>query len=166
TKYTAGAMALTVAVAAALRVQADRTQLKSAAIGLVLAGVACIAAFIVLNPWAIFDFHEVRGQVAGQSGQAGTGKLGQDDTYGWFYYLGTFGWGLGWLPFVAAIAGGVLVLVRDRRRGVLLIPFPVFLYLFLGSQGRFFGRWMLPIYPVLAILAGYAVVEAARALGR
>src|SRR4029079_30190 len=118
TKYTAGAMALTVAVAAALRVQADRTQLKSAAIGLVLAAVACIAAFLVLNPWAIVDFHEVRGQVAGQSGQAGTGKLGQDDTYGWFYYLGTFGWGLGWLPFLAAVAGGGPSLRPGMARGV------------------------------------------------
>ena len=108
----------------------------------------------------------MRGQVAGQSRQADTGKLGQDDTYGWFYYLGTFGWGLGWLPFAAALAGGVLALARDWRRGVLLVAFPVFLYLFLGSQGRFFGRWLLPIYPVLTVLAGYAVVEAARALGK
>ncbi len=166
TKYTAGAMALTVAVAAALRVYADRAQLKPAAIGLALAAGAGAVAFLVLNPWAIIHFHEVRGQVAGQSAQADTGKLGQDDTYGWFYYLGTFGWGLGWLPFAAALAGGVLVLARDWRRGVLLVAFPVFLYLFLGSQGRFFGRWLLPIYPMLTVLAGYAVVEAARALGK
>jgi hypothetical protein len=44
---------------------------------------------------------------------------------------------------------------------VLLIAFPLVLFLFLGLQARYFGRWFLPAYPALAILAGYAVVRAA-----
>jgi hypothetical protein len=36
----------------------------------------------------------------------------------------------------------------------------------MGSQGRYFGRWLLPAYPVLCILAGYGVVALATALKR
>ena len=33
----------------------------------------------------------------------------------------------------------------------------------MGAQGRFFGRWLLPAYPTLCVLAGYAVVALADA---
>ena len=55
---------------------------------------------------------------------------------------------------------------RDWRRAALLLAFPVFLYLYMGAQGRYFGRWLLPAYPVLCVLAGYGVVSLATALRR
>ena len=164
TKYTAGAMVLAVLVAAGLRVQRDRGELKAAIVGLVIAGAACLACFALLNPYAVLNPSEARGQISGQSAQADTAKLGQDDTYGWLYYLGTLTWGLGWLPLLAAVAGGVLALRRDWRKALLLVAFPVCFYLYMGAQGRFFGRWLLPVYPALCVLAGYAAVVAADAL--
>ena len=47
------------------------------------------------------------------------------------------------------------------RLAILLI-FPVALFLYLSVQSRFFGRWLLPVYPALALLAGYAFVQGAR----
>jgi hypothetical protein len=104
--------------------------------------------------------------VNAQSGQADTAKLGQDEVRGWIYYLGTLGWGLGWVPIAAAVGGALVALRRDWRRALLLIVFPLFLYLFLGGQGRFFGRWLLPAYPMLCVLAGYGVVALAGAITR
>jgi len=164
TKYTAGAMLVTLGVAAVLRVLADRGELKRALLGLVVAGAACGIAFALLNPFAIIDHSAALGQIGGQSGQAASGKLGQDQVTGWEYYLGTFTWGLGWIPAVAAVAGGGLMLWRDWRRGLLLVAFPLFLFLFLGHEARFFGRWLLPAYPALCVLAGYAVWVAAEQL--
>ena len=120
TKYTAGAMLLTVLLAAALRVQQDRAELRRAVIGVVAAGVACFVVFAILNPFVILNPSEARGQINGQSAQADTAKLGQDDTYGWLYYLGTLTWGLGWAPLLAAVAGAVVILRRDWRLGLLL----------------------------------------------
>jgi hypothetical protein len=40
-----------------------------------------------------------------------------------------------------------------------LLVFPVALFLYLSVQSRFFGRWLLPVYPALALLAGYAFVR-------
>jgi hypothetical protein len=51
----------------------------------------------------------------------------------------------------------VLAVRRDWRIALLLVVFPVCFYLYMGAQGRFFGRWLLPIYPALCVLAGYAV---------
>ena len=159
TKYTAAAMLLTVAVAAGLRIERDRGELRRVLIGLAIAGAACAVVFALLNPYALLNAGEARDQITGQSSQADTAKLGQDDTYGWLYYLGTLTWGFGWLPLAAAIAGGVLALRRDWRIALLLVAFPVCFYLYMGAQGRFFGRWLLPIYPALCVLAAYAVVR-------
>jgi 4-amino-4-deoxy-L-arabinose transferase-like glycosyltransferase len=158
TKYTAGAMVLTLLVAAGLRIHRDRG-VKPVLLGLALAGAVCIVLFTLLNPFAVLNPSEARGQISGQSAQADTAKLGQDDTYGWLYYIGTLTWGFGWLPLLAAAAGAVLLLRRDWRLGLLLVAFPVCFYLYMGAQGRFFGRWLLPIYPALCVLAGYALVQ-------
>jgi 4-amino-4-deoxy-L-arabinose transferase-like glycosyltransferase len=166
TKYTAGAMLLTLVVAACLRVLRDRTELRRVLLGGLVAGAAFVALFLILNPYALLNLREVRRQISGQSGQAAAGKLGQDDVLGWVYYVGTLGWGFGWLPLAAAVGGAVVALRRDWRRALLLLALPVFLYLYMGSQGRYFGRWLLPAYPMLCILAGYGVVALATALRR
>jgi 4-amino-4-deoxy-L-arabinose transferase-like glycosyltransferase len=166
TKYTAGAMLLCVFLAAALRVHHDRALLRSAVTGLAVAGAAFVALFLLVNPFALLELDETRRQIRGQSSQADTEKLGQDDVLGWVYYVGTLGWGFGWLPFAGALGGAVVALRRDWRRAALLIAFPLFLFLFLGAQGRFFGRWLLPAYPMLCVLCGYGVVALADAFAR
>jgi len=69
------------------------------------------------------------------------------------------------LPISAAIAaGGALALRSDLRRGLLLVAFPLLLFVLLGGQQRHFARWFLPAYPMLVILAGYATVRLADAI--
>ena len=41
---------------------------------------------------------------------------------------------------------------------------PVALFVYLSLQARYFGRWLLPAYPALAMLAAVALVRAAEAL--
>ena len=132
----------------------------------VVAGACFALLFLLLNPYSIVDFHAFRHQVAGQSATAGgSAKLGQSSTPGWLYYLWTLTWGLGWLPALAAIAGGVLLLRSDWRKGLVLVVFPLFMFVFLGGQARHFGRWFMPAYPAIVLLAGYAAVRAVDAIG-
>lgn len=164
TKYTAGAMLAVLGIAALIRWRSGEP-LGRAAAGLVGAGVMFVVAFFVLNPFALAEFGEFKSQVAGQSATAGgLAKLGQDDVPGWLYYGWTLTWGLGWAPAVAALAGALLALRSDVRKGTLLVVFPLLLFLFLGGQARYFGRWLMPAYPALTILAGYAAVRLADAL--
>jgi hypothetical protein len=133
----------------------------------VLSGIAFVVAFLVLNPYAIVDFTTFKHQLAGQSATAGgSAKLGQSDTPGWLYYAWTLTWGLGWVPAVAAIAGAVALLRQDWRRGLVLVVFPLFMFLFLGGQARHFGRWFMPAYPAIVLLSAYGAIRAAEWLGR
>jgi hypothetical protein len=162
TKYTAGIVLLALLAAAALGPGAPRRRLA----GLLLAGALALAAFLVANPYALLDHGAFTADLAKQSGTAndGGGKLGLTQTDGVAYYLGTLTWGLGWLPTLAAAGGAAWLAVRDRRLALVLVPAPLLLGLFLGAQDRVFARWLLPVYPILCLLAAAAVVAAGRAL--
>jgi hypothetical protein len=45
---------------------------------------------------------------------------------------------------------------------LVLIPAPIAFIIFMGSQQRFFGRWLMPVFPIVAVLAGYGTVALAR----
>ena len=92
-------------------------------------------------------------------------KPGQESG-GVSYYLDSLTWGLGWAGIAAALAGAVLVLRRDLVRGLILVALPLALFAYLALQSRYFGRWLLPAYPALAMLAAVAVVRAAELLPR
>jgi hypothetical protein len=163
TKYTAGIVLVTLVAAAFVSPVAHaRVRNLALAVGLMLAG------FLAANPYALLDHHAFREGLEKQTDTAGEegGKLGLADTSGWTYYLGTFTWGLGWLPSLFALGGAGALIARQRRLALLLAPAPVLLFLYLGQQSRFFARWMLPIYPILCILAAYGVVALAQRFGR
>jgi hypothetical protein len=134
----------------------------------VLSGVVALAAFIAANPYAVIDFHSFIHQLAHQSSESETnGKLGLTYGSGVFYYLWSITWGVGWVPALAAVAGAVvLVLRRAWVTAALLVPAPIAYLAFMGLQGRYFGRWVMPIVPVVCLLAACAVVGAADLLAR
>jgi hypothetical protein len=164
-KYTAGLVLLPLAVVAVgAVVRGGRDTLGRAAIGIGVAIAAAAAVFFVTNPYFFLDLSDARRQLSAQAATAGDfGKVGQNGT-GAGYYLDTLTWGLGWVAALAALAGAVLELRRDVVRGIALVIFPVALFAYLSTQSRFFGRWLLPAYPVLALLAGAALAQAADAL--
>jgi hypothetical protein len=71
------------------------------------------------------------------------------------YYLWSFTWGLGWLPALAALGGAIAIWWRSARIGWLLVPAAVLFLAFMGLQDRYFGRWLLPIFPIACVLAAY-----------
>ena len=50
----------------------------------------------------------------------------------------------------------------NRRLALVLVPAPILYVLFMGTQERFFGRWLLPVFPILCLLAAWAVVARRR----
>jgi Dolichyl-phosphate-mannose-protein mannosyltransferase len=167
TKYTGGIVLLPLLAAAAVHL-ADRTRRRQALAGLVVAGVLALAAFFVANPYALLSPNEFREGLRHQSSAAddAMGKLGLTHESGIRYYLWTFTWGLGFVPLAAAVLGAFVAAVRDPRAAAVLIPAPLLFVLFMGAQGRFFGRWLLPVFPLVCLLAAAVVVLAANALGR
>ncbi|HTR73597.1 MAG TPA: glycosyltransferase family 39 protein, partial [Solirubrobacteraceae bacterium] len=166
-KYTAGIVLLPFAAAAAARYLDASVELGSARAGrralggIALAGVSASAAFLIANPYAALDYADFHAELAHQStlSAEAQGKLGAPKGGGLEYYLWTLTWGLGWAPALAALGGALSVFGRERVLGWLLVPAPCAYLLFMGLQGRYFGRWLLPIFPILCLLAAFFVVQ-------
>jgi len=173
-KYTAGIVLLPLLAAAATRYLdvepgAHAYQVgRRAAIGLVLAGIAALVAFLIANPYAVLDYRDFHSELVHQSTLSADaqGKLGAPREGGLLYYLWTLTWGLGWVPALAAIGGALAVWRKDPRLGFMLVPAPLLFLAFMGLQGRYFGRWLLPIFPILCLLAAFFALWLAQEIVR
>ncbi len=159
TKYTGGIVVLPLLVAGVSRISVAGGR-RRAALWLTLAGVIAVAAFIAANPYSVIDFHRFIHQLAQQSSESESdGKLGLTYGSGVFYYLWSITWGVGWVPAVAAVAGAVMLALRRRWWLLaLLVPAAAAYLAFMGLQGRYFGRWVMPIVPIVCLLAAAAAV--------
>jgi hypothetical protein len=87
----------------------------------------------------------------------GDGKLGQAQESGILYYLWVFSWGIGWLPILIAAVGAVIMIRQRLVAAILLIPAPALYVIFMGIRDAYFGRYLLPAFPFVALLAGYGL---------
>jgi len=168
-KYTAGIVLIPLAAAtAASYLQAQPDAGRRTLGGIALAGVAALAAFLIANPYALLDYTDFHTELVHQStlSAEAQGKLGAPKDGGLAYYLWTLTWGLGWAPALAAWGGALSVWWRERALGWVLVPAPLLYLAFMGLQGRYFGRWLLPIFPILCLLAALFAVQVVDALAR
>ena len=168
-KYTGGVALLPLLGAAAGRFFLRSPGEKGAAVrGVIVAGLCALAAFVATNPYVLLDNAAFMDGLHHQTSVAddALGKLGLTESNGIAYYLWTLTWGLGWIPAIASALGVVFVARDSRRIAAVLVPAPVLFLLFMGTQERFFGRWLMPVFPMLCLLAAYAVVRIAVLLGR
>jgi 4-amino-4-deoxy-L-arabinose transferase-like glycosyltransferase len=179
TKYTAGVMVLPLLAATVMRyleARPDRRHVgtgdpdarsdsrRAVIVGIGIAFAAALSVFLIANPFSVLDFHSFRSELERQSNYTEMSRaswIGAPRQGSFIYYLWSFTWGLGWVPALAALGGAVTLCRKQRRLGWLLVPVAVFYLLFLSLQGRYFGRWLLPIFPVVCLLAAYFSLELA-----
>jgi 4-amino-4-deoxy-L-arabinose transferase-like glycosyltransferase len=168
-KYTAGIAAVPFVAALAVRTlsrgeqpERDKT-LLGAALGVALMVLAAAVAFFVANPYSLLDYKSFHAELVHQStlSAEAQGKLGAPRDGGFAYYLWSLTWGLGWVPALAALGGAVAIWWRRATLGWLLVPGPLLFLLFMGLQSRYFGRWLMPILPLLCLLAAFFVLALA-----
>ena len=155
TKYTGGIVVLPVLGAIAVHATAGRARRRVAAWAWRALGVmAAVAIVRSSSPTRTrsWSWHAFTRALRDQSLAADDvlGKLGLTQRNGYTYYLWTFTWGLGWVPLAAAIA------LAPRRcspgigaAAIVLVPAPVAFVIFMGAQSRHFGRWLLPVFPIV-----------------
>ena len=169
TKYTAGIVLLPYLAAAAARLlDGGRPQLRRELAGVGAMALCAVGAFLIANPYALLDYHAFHAEIQHQSALSAEaqGKLGAPKDGGLVYYLWSLTWGLGWVPAVAALAGAALLWRSERRVALMLVPAAVAYLLFMGTEGRYFGRWLMPVLPFVSLLGAFAAREAVRALAR
>lgn len=132
---------------------------------ILLSGVTFLIIFILLQPYALLDFSEFSKQLHEQSAMTKSAftfpyTLQYVGKVPYIYELkNIFLWGYGPILSIFAI-GGLIVLVKKLRTKKLATPigillsFPVVYFLIVGNFAVGWMRYMLPIYPLLAIFSG------------
>jgi hypothetical protein len=167
-KYTAGLSLLPLGVAALAQIAArgalaPRYRRADAlrVLGALALGIGLAAAvFVALNPYLFDSFDAWWSDLRDQAEVAADQPKPGQESGGVSYYLDSLTWGLGWAAAFAALAGAALELRRNLVRGLMLIAVPLALFIYLSAQSRYFGRWLLPAYPALAMLAAAAIGQA------
>ena len=155
-KYTAGLALVPVLIAALARLRDDPLRaLGGLALGTALAGLV----FVALNPYVFGSLDSWWSDLRDQAEVAADQPKPGQESGGVSYYLDSLTWGLGWAAAIAALLGAVLELRRNLVRGLMLVAVPVALFVYLSLQSRYFGRWLLPAYPALAMLAAAALTQ-------
>jgi Dolichyl-phosphate-mannose-protein mannosyltransferase len=165
TKYTAGIALVPLLAALAMRLrQGEATARRRALAATLAAALAALAAFAVANPYSILDYRSFHAELVHQStlSAESQGKLGAPRDGGIAYYLWSLTWGLGWAPSLAALGGAIAVWRHERRVGWLLVPSVVLFLAFMGTEGRYFGRWLMPIIPIACLLAAFFLAQVVR----
>jgi 4-amino-4-deoxy-L-arabinose transferase-like glycosyltransferase len=162
-KYTAGLVLLPLGIAALARLRSDRLRALG---GLVLGGALAALVFVLLNPYLFGSLDQWWTDLRDQADVAANERKPGQESDGAGYYIDSLTWGLGWAALAAALAGAVIELRRELVRGLILIALPLALFAYLATQSRYFGRWLLPAYPALALLGAVGIVQAADLLTR
>ncbi|MEA2221376.1 MAG: hypothetical protein QOJ35_4002 [Solirubrobacteraceae bacterium] len=162
TKFTGGIVLIPLLAATVVQLTAPGGR-RGATRGIVIAGAVALVAFLAANPYAVLNWDAFTNGLTHQSDASGdaAGKLGLTQKNGYLYYLWSFGWGLGWIPLVFAVGGAIRLWFDERRLVWVLVPAVVLFVLFMGSQERYFGRWLMPVFPFVCVLAAYAAFELA-----
>ena len=162
TKYTAGIVLVPLLAAVLARyLDGGSAATRRAFGGLLLAGFFALLAFFIANPYSLLDYSAFHGELVHQStlSSESQGQARRPQTR-WCHVLPlVFTWGLGSGPSLAALGGALTVWRSERRLGWLLVPATLVFLAFMGLQGRYFGRWLMPIFPVVCLLAAFFVAE-------
>ena len=162
-KYTAGLVLLPLGISALARLRSDRLRAVG---GLALGGALAAVVFVLLNPYVLSSLDAWWIDLRDQADVAANDRKPGQESGGAAYYLDSLTWGLGWAALAAALVGAVVELRRDLVRGLILVALPLALFAYLATQSRYFGRWLLPAYPALALLGGVGLTQLATLLAR
>ena len=123
-----------------------------------------IGAFVLGTPFAVLDFKNFGVDFFGTySSVNGVGGLNLG--MGWWYHLRfTLPLGLGWTLCFAALVGILFLIKVDLKQSAILLAFPLIYYLIFGEGYTVMVRYMVPIVPLICIMAAVGVVFASNKL--
>ncbi len=121
-------------------------------------GAAMILGFLAGTPHFLADYSKYLYYIANRVDLMDTQS--PKIAIGWWYHLKFSLWhGLGWGMYIAAFAGIFLYLIRDWKKGLIFLSFPITYYLFVGKGYVVFLRYIVPILPFMCMVAAYFVYE-------
>lgn len=161
-KYNAALLLIPLLIAVSFR----RGLGTLAAPDLYLGLLGSVLGFVVGCPYFYADLPRFLDHVgAGLYNYGFQGLSGASGANNWrTHAIYTARYGAGWWALLAGLGGLAVSLYRIDRRLLVFLAYPVLYYSFYSSQRINFAGNLMPIYPSLAVLAGFGIVEAAGAL--
>jgi len=121
---------------------------------------ALVLGFLAGTPYFLTEYPEYASRIFTRFDLMDTQTQSPSLGIGWWYHLKFSLWhGLGWGLYLAAFAGMVLYFMRDWRRALILISFPLVYYWVAGKGHTVFLRYMIPVLPFMCMTAAYFVFE-------
>jgi len=166
TKYPGGLLIVAI-IAAHLLYTGKPTPPRVRRYGLVVSLVWLATGFLVGCPYAILNAGEFLRDLKFMFAISREPWLiGSENVVGWAYYLlETLGSGEG-VIFTAIAVLAVLTSPWRGRKEATLAVFPVLYFLYMGSTSFAFSRFLLPVYPALALLMARFILWVARRIER
>ncbi len=159
-KYPAGLVAVAI-VAAWLRWRIARRNVSP---GLVIAGLAALAAFVATTPSLLvfpdLAFFGGRGIFFGVRQYGEGGWIGVMPRSNALYYGQLLAESCGWPAVLLGLGGLFLLKPPERTRFLWLLPFPVLYLALIGSMNMVVRRNLYPAIPILAVFLGAGVAAA------
>ena len=156
TKYSAAAILVSMGVSQAILLARDRAGLPALAPSRAFV-VTFAIGFLMASPYAVLDWHTFWVDLQFTMTHLGAGH-GVDLGKGWIYHPTTsLPYGVGWSIFVAGIAGVVPFVRHYPRHAAIVGAFALALYASLGTGRTVFFRYVMPLVPIVCLLAAIAV---------
>ena len=127
--------------------------------------IACFAisvgTAIIASPYFLISINEVWEDAYRLiwSGQYGFAGWEIDPSGGYLFYLKTLVWGLGWAGALISTISIFYAFFHHSATDIILVSLPLILYIFLGSQSMYFGRFFLPAISSLILLSTNMIVQ-------
>src|SRR5438093_1755988 len=152
-KYNGGLVLIAVAVAWLIEARSSPDRLRKA--GAALGGAAL--AFLLGAPYTLLDMPAFLDGFAAQFARFAGPSRGEP---AWLLYLKHLSHA-GWVSLPIGVAGIAILLWRPdtRRRWAPVIAFAALYFYALSSHSNVFGRYVLPLVPVLSLFTSIAILE-------
>ena len=127
---------------------------------------AAAAAFLLAAPYTVLDMPAFLDGFAAQFSRFAAPIAG--DTPAWLLYVKHLSPAWARLSIPLSIAGACVLLARDRTRTAIIpvVAFGAAYFYVIASHSHVFGRYALPLVPMLAVLSSVAGLEIVSALRR
>ena len=114
-----------------------------------------LLAFVVSTPYAVLDPRHFLGDFVSQNKIVANGWLGFENVHNGYWYNLSVNLlaSLGIVLLALGLIGIVLALVRHTRADLILVPYVIVYYLYVSSWHALMDRYLLPIVPLLMVLA-------------
>jgi hypothetical protein len=163
-KYNGSIAILFPLLAAGLTAGSPALRLQRGLVAIATAG----AGFLAGTPYALLDLPTFLNDYARLASVFARERGGEP---GWSIYLTHLRAALGWPAFVMAFAGLLIAVTRtvldpNRIRWVLLVTFAAVYFLVMAGSYQIYGRYLLPLFPIVGLLVAVAAVAVIRLLQR